>query len=603
MIIYFLLFLSLCCNNVICNKINLYDIYEKNHESKYDLEVHYNIKELNFSTKITSLSYVYHQYNKMNKNNDNDNHTNHIDDVIYYVINLDRRSDRLKSFLSVFLETNLPTKNLYKVSAIDHYYGPLGCALSHIIVLDQFISKHNANHLVVLEDDVKFIDHSVKFGKYYNSKVIYDDIYSNYEWDFILLTPSVYLQDNLTEYLDYNENTKRYNNNIGKEFLLKLTPYHSTTSAGYITRRSYISKLEANLINSCLIMMLYLEHMPLKYLDEAALDRQWIKLANKPESRWYVLKVPIASVNYMLGSDINNFISVSNRNEIEVNQEDLSKKNEEIVIHAPITIKGLGRQLFIIWTTIAFARKYSKPYAFWDMKRKPWKSYWDTFFKNIDIVNRPLPSFYYAYRDPNDFTYKPITNFDSTFTIDGYFQSYLHFDEIYDEIYSTLVTKADNSYLTIANKLVDQLKSSAETRKCIYVHINQKMKILETTKSINLSKDYYAKAIKKFDSENFFIFFHNSQEQSDNEFVEEVEKEIKQYTNNYIFVQNIKFENYVIMLAMIQMDGAIIANSAYSWWIAYLMDNHKNKTVVLPSIWYANNVTEYHKKLNHWIII
>jgi hypothetical protein len=37
--------------------------------------------------------------------------------------------------------------------------------------------------------------------------------------------------------------------------------------------------------------------------------------------------------------------------------------------------------------------------------------------------------------------------------------------------------------------------------------------------------------------------------------------------------------------------------------IAYLMDNYKNKTVVLPSIWYTNNVTEYHKKLNHWIMI
>ena len=116
-----------------------------------------------------------------------------------------------------------------------------------------------------------------------------------------------------------------------------------------------------------------------------------------------------------------------------------------------------------------------------------------------------------------------------------------------------------------------------------------------------MKKEYYSKAIKHFDHDNFFVFLSNAREQSNKEFVADVENEIKQYTGNYMFIQNEKYENYVMMLAMIQMDGAIIANSAYSWWIAYLMDNYKNKTVVIPRIWYNNDIVQVDKKLSHWV--
>ena len=124
---------------------------------------------------------------------------------------------------------------------------------------------------------------------------------------------------------------------------------------------------------------------------------------------------------------------------------------------------------------------------------------------------------------------------------------------------------------------------------------------MDTTPSMNLNKEYYIKAITHFDSENFFVFLSNPRNESNREFVVEVENEIKQYTGNYIFMQNEKYDNYVMMLAMIRMDGAIIANSAYSWWIAYLMDNYRNKTVVIPRIWYNNDIVQVDKKLDHWV--
>ena len=156
---------------------------------------------------------------------------------------------------------------------------------------------------------------------------------------------------------------------LGKknDLLFKLTADHSTTSTGYITKRHYIQEIEANMINSYTIMSKFLEHMPVKYLEEAALDRQWIELANRPDSKWYVLKVPIAGYTLDFGSDINNLTSISNTNQIEISSKGshvTAGTTNEVVLHVPITIKGLGRHLFIVGTAISYARKRNIQYCF-----------------------------------------------------------------------------------------------------------------------------------------------------------------------------------------------------------------------------------------------
>lgn len=580
---------------------NLYEIYEK-----YNDEHSYNIinrlKGYDCKSKITSLSFVYDIY-QGNSSND-ENNINNIDDVVYYVINLDRRIDRLKYFLDAFYQAKLPSKYLYRLSAIEHYYGPLGCVLSHLVLLYDFLIYKTANNVVIFEDDIKFYDHTLHLGEYYNQKVIYNDLYNHNDWDLILLTPSRYIKVNgtyLFEYLDYDHQTKKYKSTNNDDLLFKIRPDHSTSSNGYITKRRYVQKIIENMINTYTIMVKFLEHMPTKYLEEAALDRQWLQLANKIDSQWYVLKLPISDYNLDYGSDIANLININNRVETDISSV-TTDTIDEIVLHVPITIKGLGRHLFIVWAAISYARKNNLSLSFWDMKKKPWKSFWDTFFKNIEFYYKPWPSSsYYAYRDPNDFVFESIPRFDSSFTLSGYFQSHKYFDDIYNDIYSTLVTRVGKSYSDEADNIFNLIKSYSGKRKCIFVHINQKIKIMDTTPSMNLNKEYYIKAITHFDSENFFVFLSNPRNESNREFVVEVENEIKQYTGNYIFMQNEKYDNYVMMLAMIRMDGAIIANSAYSWWIAYLMDNYRNKTVVIPRIWYNNDIVQVDKKLDHWV--
>jgi hypothetical protein len=157
------------------------------------------------------------------------------------------------------------------------------------------------------------------------------------------------------------------------------------------------------------------------------------------------------------------------------------------------------------------------------MQKKPWKNYWDTFFRNIEFYYKPLPSDYYAYRAQNNFVYESIPLFDSSLTISGYFQSHKYFDDIYDDIYSSLVTHANKYYTDEANSILKLIKSYAGQRKCIFVHINQKIKIMDTTPSMNLKKEYYTKAIKHFDHDNFFVFLSNAREQSNKEFVADVE--------------------------------------------------------------------------------
>jgi hypothetical protein len=119
-----------------------------------------------------------------------------------------------------------------------------------------------------------------------------------------------------------------------------------------------------------------------------------------------------------------------------------------------------------------------------------------------------------------------ILLFESLLKISGYFQSHKYFDDIYDDIYSSLVTHANKYYTDEADNILKLIKSYAGQWKCIFVHINQNIKIMESTPSMNLKKEYYSKVIKHFDHDNFFVFLSNAREQSNKEFVTEVENEI-----------------------------------------------------------------------------
>ena len=98
---------------------------------------------------------------------------------IGYVINLDKRTDRMLKMSEQFLDLNI--EGVFRFSAIDNLgSGPLNCKQSHYRVYEEFL-KTDKEVLLVLEDDCLFLN-PLKFD--------YEEIFSNInstDWDLYWL--------------------------------------------------------------------------------------------------------------------------------------------------------------------------------------------------------------------------------------------------------------------------------------------------------------------------------------------------------------------------------------------------------------------------------
>ena len=108
-----------------------------------------------------------------------------------------------------------------------------------------------------------------------------------------------------------------------------------------------------------------------------------------------------------------------------------------------------------------------------------------------------------------------------------------------------------------------------------------------------LPMNYYKEALKNFDeNECVFIIFSDIQVKTMDEFS---------------FLKHKEFiieEDYIELLLMSKMDGAIIANSTFSAWGAYLMDYYRCKTIVCPKYWFAEwDIHRFDCMEKHWIFI
>jgi glycosyl transferase family 25 len=178
---------------------------------------------------------------------------NNITDIknIFY-INLDTRPDR-----KVFFENQMKMLGLKanRFNAIKNANGALGCSLSHLRLL-QIAKHHNLDHILIMEDDIMF------------------------------LNPRIFVE-NLNNFLSKHDNFDVLliaGNNMGE--YTRIDPCcvkisHCQTTTGYLVKNHYYDKLIDNFKTG--IQNLINTNLKINY----AIDQYWCNL--QVIDNWYLL--------------------------------------------------------------------------------------------------------------------------------------------------------------------------------------------------------------------------------------------------------------------------------------------------------------------------
>ena len=163
---------------------------------------------------------------------------------------------------------------------------------------------------------------------------------------------------------------------------------------------------------------------------------------------------------------------------------------------------------------------------------------------------------------------------------EGYFQNENYYNDYLDElreIFKLPDIKEDDNY----NKEISEKIKSAKNPVFIHLRRDEYIKL-----NLGISENYYKKAAEyiknNVEDPTFFVFCAEDPDYVKNEFNIGADFELIGVENK---TRTTFFEN---MRHMKECKHAIVANSSYSWWAAYLMEN-QDKIIVAPSPWLNNN--------------
>jgi len=195
---------------------------------------------------------------------------------------------------------------------------------------------------------------------------------------------------------------------------------------------------------------------------------------------------------------------------------------------------------------------------FWYIARKLRISYVETCpIKHMDIGNVKTPFF------------------------EGYWQSYLYFDEYKEEIRKNLNLREDDN-----PNILDYKKQILQSKNSVAIGMRFYEETLNASKKhIVKSDEYYAKAVElletKIRNPKYFVF------STDIDRARGVMSKCN--TNNIVYINpikgksNAKFDLYLMSLC----DNFIISNGTFYWWAAYLGETSKS-VIISPKKGFKN---------------
>ena len=254
---------------------------------------------------------------------------------------------------------------------------------------------------------------------------------------------------------------------------------------------------------------------------------------------------------------------------------------------------GLGNQLFQIFTLIAHSintnQKFILPEKLLECDKR--YTYWNSIFINlIKYISNTDSVKWNEYDEPN-FHYNKLPLSSDNLILNGYFQSYKYFDNIWEQISNIVGINelVNQTKIKYSNYFNEDYVISMHFRLGDYVNKQDYHPVLEYK--------YYQKSIEliinKTSINNFTVLYFC--EEND---IQTVDLIISNLQNKFSELKFIKIDfaitDWEQMLLMSLCNHNIIANSTFSWWGTYIgYKLNENKIVCYPSKWFGPKLSHY----------
>jgi hypothetical protein len=253
---------------------------------------------------------------------------------------------------------------------------------------------------------------------------------------------------------------------------------------------------------------------------------------------------------------------------------------------------GLGNQLFQIVTTIAYCIENGDNFVFrYSEMLGDRRTYWDSFLANLKAYTRTIETPAYEYYEPS-FNYNRIPRSMTNVCLYGYFQSFLYFREIEEEVFSLFELRSQQQ----------AIRSEMNNGRTISVHFRLGDYKDKQEYHPVLPIDYYRDALRLVGysrEDTVYIFC----EAEDREYVKTLINQLDINEDRVIYVSD-TVADWKQMLMMSCCNINIIANSTFSWWGAYF-NNNPDKVVIRPKIWFGPRIQHDICDLfpDHWLSV
>lgn len=271
---------------------------------------------------------------------------------------------------------------------------------------------------------------------------------------------------------------------------------------------------------------------------------------------------------------------------------DVPRQNRTVRVHM---MGGLGNQLFIFFTGLAYAKSTSRKLLVDKTEGGRGKLYWDTIFarslQKDDIQVVPDQNFPKAFKSHVEkwFIFSPIPTFDDCdhVYLQGYFQCFKYFDSLQPELLSLL--SAPSSYNDkLCHAWTDVLGLKPEDKiRAVSVHVRRGDYVALPNYHPLATTAYYLATSGSFEKGTLFVIFSDDLVWCRNNIFSLISEE---HHDNIVFVPDDldEIETFYFMSHYCER-AHVIANSSFSWWIALLawLRSERSMRVVAPHPWFG----------------